>query len=391
MAELTELSKTATLDAIHHKLNERYGDKSCIKGTEALLDPTRLPTGIFAFDFASGGGFPVYQASIVKGAEHGGKTSLIMSAMSKVPKICWRCFKPMTLCSCSLPSLKMKSMWCDVEGTFNKFWAQSIGCDPEDYYLNVSDSGNEYGDILDYALRADDCALVVLDSIAALLPSDVMESTLDSKNIGIQAKLITTLVSKVNSRLGKEYKRGHPCLVVVTNQIRANIGVFYGPTTTTPGGHALRHFSGLTINISKKSIDNKEKYYSKEKDLFLAQKHSFYIEKYKSLKLAESGEFIRVTADIPELGYRRGDVLDHKLVIAELMNNGVMVKTTNGKYKFGNKSGSQKEFIDFWKTNRDAYFEVQTTLIDSIKNKIINQDHKEIGCPEEFVKPVETE
>jgi RecA/RadA recombinase len=382
MAEMKELSKIAELGAISQRLNERYGDRSCILGTDALDDPVRLPTGVFTFDYAVGGGFPIHQISLVKGPEGGGKTSLLMSAMAKVSRMCWRCFKPLSLCDCSLPSIRMKSMWCDVEGTFNKFWAECIGNNPEDYYLNISDAGNQYGDIIDYALRADDCALIVLDSVAALFPSDMLDISLDDKNIGNQAKLVTVLINKVNSRLSKEYKRGHPCLVLLTNQLRANIGVFYGPSTTQPGGYAMRYFSGLSVHISKKALQDKEKYYDKENDLHMAQKHSFYIEKFKSLKLAESGEFIRVTADIPELELSRGDIIDHKLVITELLKHNLMTKGTT-KYTFGSKSGAQKDFVDLWKKNNDTYFGVQYQLIKHIKDGIIQ---KGIKCQEDSVK-----
>jgi len=161
--------------------------------------------------------------------------------------------------------------------------------------------------------------------------------------------------------------------VLLTNQLRANIGVFYGPSTTQPGGYAIRFFSALTIHISKKALQDKEKYYDKEKDLHMAQKHSFYIEKFKSLKLSESGEFIRVTADIPELEFSRGDIIDHKLVITELLNHGLMTKGTT-KYTMDKSSGSQKDFVEMWKKNKDLYFETQIQLINHIKDKIIKKE-----------------
>ena len=381
MTEPKEVTKVSTLGEICRVLNKSYGDRSCIQGTDAIDDPRRLPTGIFPFDYATGGGFPVYQASIIKGAEGGGKTSLIMSAMAKVPMLCWRCFKPLTKCECSLPPLKMKAAWCDVEGTFNEFWAESIGCNPDDYYLAASESGNEYGDVANKILSMDDCALLVVDSVAALFPSELMEASMSDKNVGLQAKLVTNFVTKINSRLTTEYKRGHPCLVIVTNQLRANIGGFSfrggTPTPTTPGGHALRHFSGITINISKKSLQDKEKekYYDKEHNLFLAQRHSFYIEKYKSLKLSEGGEFIRITSDIPERSLFRGDVTDHKMVVSELLAQGIMVKGTS-KYTMGSKSGAQKDFVDTWKKDKNLYFEVQTDLLAHVVEKILKRDTK---------------
>lgn len=391
MAEGKEISKVSSLRDIAQRLNKRYGEKSCIQGTDVIDDPRRLPTGIFVFDYATGGGFPLYQASIVKGPEHGGKTSLVMSAMSKVAKLCWRCFKPITQCSCSLPSLKMGTVWCDVEGTFNKLWARSIGCDPEDYFINASDSGNEYGDVANEVLKDDECALLVVDSVAALFPSELMEASMDDKNVGLQAKLVTSFVSKINTRLTREYKRGHPCLVIVTNQLRANIGgfSFHGPPTSTPCGYALKHFSGITVNISKKSMQDKEKYTDKVHNLIMAQKHSFYIEKYKSLKLSEGGEFIRVTSDIPELVLSRGDVVDHKLVISELLEEGLMTKTTTGKYKFGNITGAQRDFADMWKKDKNLYFEIQAQLLNHIISKIKKKE--EVRWQKDPVVPAEKE
>lgn len=390
MAGEKEQNKPSTLAAISSSLNTRFGEHTAVIGTDMPEDPPRLPTGIYIFDHSSGGGFPIHQVSIIKGAEHGGKTSLIMSAMSKVPKICWRCYRPLSLCKCSLPPVKMRSMWLDVEGTFNKFWAKCIGCNPEDYYLNTSESGNEYGDVADYALRADDCGLLVIDSIAALLPSEIMESSLDSKNVALQAKLITNLMNKVNTRLARERKREHPCLVIVTNQLRANIGgfsMFGPPTPITPGGHALKHFSGITVNISKKTLTDKDKYHDKERDLTLAQKHSFYIEKYKSLKLSEGGEFLRITADIPELEFKRGDVADFKYVASKLLDSGLMSKTSNGKYKFENNTGAQKDFVDAWKKNRNLYFEVQHKLLSHTIEKIIPKEPA--NCQANSVKSAE--
>ena len=392
MADLKELTKTAELASISERLNIRYGNYSCTLGTEVPDDPPRIPTGIFTFDFATGGGFPLYQIAQVKGAEHGGKTSLLMSAMSKVPKICWRCFKPLTDCECSLPPIKMKSVWCDVEGTFNRFWATCLGCDPSDYYLNISDAGSEYGDIVDYTLRADDCGLVVVDSIAALLPADEMDSTLDTRFIGNQSKLISGFLKKVVSRLNKEHKRDHPCVVILTNQLRANIGVMYGPTTMMAGGWAPKYLNGLTINIAKKAMESdaaKKKFYNKEKDLTLGQKHGFYIEKFKSLKLAESGSFIRVVANAPELGYKRGEVVDYKAAIKFLMQTGLMTKSGTG-YSFRDSKGTQKDFIAAWQANPDMYFSVQRQLIDHVKLNVMNfMEEVNLECHDESVDSVE--
>ena len=385
MPELNDLS------SISGKLNAKFGANSCRLGTSAPSDAFRLPTGIFALTYATGGGFPVNQISILKGPESGGKTSTAISTMSMVPRICWRCFNTVKKCTCSLPAQKMKSVWIDVEGRFNKFWAQSIGCSPEDYYLINPEDGNQAGDQAKAALDADDCGLVVIDSVAALVPSEMMDASLDDKFIATQARLISDIVKRLTSKLNREIKREHPCVVLLINQMRANIGVFYGPTTVMAGGWSLKYFNGMNINITKKALQDKDKYYDKENNLFLAQKHAFSVDKFSSLKFSESGEFIRAIADIPDLGYLRGDIIDHKLVLSELLKQGLMIKKGTANYSFDGKSGAQKDFVELWKKNKDLYLDVQLALINHIRNAILSRGESNEGeaeCLPASVHPV---
>jgi recombination protein RecA len=385
------MSDLASLETISGNINTKYGKKTCTPGVASVKDPYRLPTGIFAMTYASGGGFPVGQISVIKGPEHGGKTSTAMSTMSMVPKMCWRCFNTLSSCTCSLPSIKMKTVWIDAEGRFNRFWAESIGCNPDDYYLLHPEDGNQAGDQAKQVLSSDDCGLVVIDSMAALVPSEMIGASFDDKFIANQAKLISAIVSRITNKLLTEENRDHPCLVLLINQMRANIGVFYGPNTIMAGGYALRYFNGLNINIAKKALQDKDKYYSKEKDLFLAQKHAFSVDKYSSLKLAESGEFIRITADIPELGYNRGDIVDHRIVFTKAVEHELIIKKgTTSSYTFEDKTKTQKEFIELWKQDKNVYLNVQVALLNKIRNGLFNKEKSnDIGdvCPPEGVKP----
>lgn len=354
------------------KLNQRYGALSVISGSDIEWDPPRMCSGIFSVDYAIGGGFPMQQLSILKGPEHGGKSSLALSVMSMVPRLCWRCFKLLPECTCSLPSMRMKTFWVDAENAFNSFWATKLGCKAEDYYIVRGDDGNQHGDMMDYALKSDECGLVVLDSIAAITPGKILEASLDSSFVGTQAKLVSDIMRKMLARLTIEAKRGHPCLIICTNQLRAVIGVMYGPSTAMAGGYSVKYTPSYVVNITKKSLQDKEKHYIKEKDLFTAQKHSFSVEKFRSLKLAESGEFIRATADNETQGYKRGEVLDYKTVIEALTEHGLLTKSSSGKFCFKDFKGAQRELVDLWRNNHDAYLSAQMEVIDVVKQKVHN-------------------
>jgi RecA/RadA recombinase len=363
-----------TLEMITKQLNTRYGEKSCILGTDARMDPPRLPSGIFALDYAIGGGFPLNQITVVQGPEHGGKTSLAKNALGMVGKICWRCMNLLDKCTCSLPSIRMRGYWSDIEGTFNRMWAESLGCDSSTFYIDCSDDGNQAGDMLEYALRADDCGLVVLDSVGSLLSSAEVDGSLQDTFIGKQSKLAGDLAKRITQRLRNEAKRGHPCIAIFLNQIRAVIGQMYGNPETGAGGYGIKHHAALRIRIAKRSMGSDSKYTDKDRGIVTAQKHAFGLEKFKNLRLCDSGEFIRATEDIPDKGIRKGMIIDHKLVFQYAKDFNVMDEESSNHFKIGDFVGNKNEIITYWMENPIEYLAAQKTIIDAAKVKLCNAE-----------------
>lgn len=110
------VSTRHTLADVQQAQNKICGDGTIFPGTGLKKDPPRLPLGVFAVDYATGGGAPIWATTCLWGPEAGGKTSLAISAMRMVPKICWRCFKLFHECQCGEGPLRMKTFWCDAEG-----------------------------------------------------------------------------------------------------------------------------------------------------------------------------------------------------------------------------------------------------------------------------------
>lgn len=367
------------LDAIVRQIEKKYGEGSVVRGDQRRLEPELLPSGIFPIDYAIGGGFPINQITVMRGPEHGGKTTTAMSLVAAVSRMCWRCFNYLEFCTCSLPAMKQVSFWCDAEGTFNRMWAESVGCISEDYYVDLSDNGLVYGDKIGYALKSDNCGLVVLDSVGAIISSVEFEGSLEDTQVAQQAKMVTSLIKKTNNQLIIEAKRGHRCLVVVLAQIRRKIGVLYGSNEETPGGEALKHLPAVRLRVSKVAMQDKAKYYSKERDFTLASRHSVTMEKVKHGQLADSAEFIRARANIPDLGAKKGMVLDHKTVMKYAMMCADFPKD-NGNIEILGKKAKQGDFIEFWKANPNFYYACQREVISRIKDGYMNNAESQLQC-----------
>jgi recombination protein RecA len=313
----------ASVQAVHSK---QYGDKACVSGTDLLHNPPRLPLGIFPLDYAIGGGIPIYCATQILGKEQGGKTSVAANAMAVMPHFCWRCFS--TQCTCSQPSIIQKTYFSDVEGTLNKSWLRNIGVPDDSYYYALADNAETYIDMFLTAMRATDCGLAIMDSVAALTPEKYMEGVATDEHVGLQPRIITKFIQKVRQRLIREERKGHPMAVILNNQIRFKIGVIYGSPENIPGGQALRHESPLWIRIVPKAPSPSDTAKFKDYKEYI-QRHAFSIPRSKVDLLAFSGEFLRVKANIPELGIRKGEVLDYGVMMKYAKDYGIMRKEGN--------------------------------------------------------------
>jgi len=352
--------QTVTLKEFAEQHNTTYGANTCIDGVNAYTDTNRLQTGIFTLDLATGGGLPIGMITSFKGPESGGKSSAAMNTAAIAGKICWRCFK--INCTCSEPPIRSKVFWADIEGTFNVEWATAIGMDPETYLLGYGEDGEQYVDLCETAIRASDCGLVVIDSVSALTPSKIIEGSAYNNYMGVDPRFITPFIKRLRSRLIRERKLGHPVVCLLTNQIRFKIGEMFGNPETVGGGQGLKHEIALSVRFSKRSpTEAQKKMKDESRDMDRLQRHSFSIDKLKLTTYAGAGEFVRAKENISKDGvllYKKGDVLDAKSVIKYGKDFGLLVEE-GGKYRAGVFTGTQKEIIEAWRSDRGAYLEFQ--------------------------------
>lgn len=353
--------------------NRRCGPGTVFWGTGLKRDPSRLPTGVFPLDFASAGGLPVWGTTCFWGPDKGGKSSLAINAMRSTHSTCWRCFRPLEFCTCSQKPLEMRAYVGDVEGTLDRDWAAYIGADPEKYLVGLADYGQQHINIAESALRADDCGLVILDSLGALTPMEEIEGVMEDQFIGLQPRMITRMVRVLKQRLIRERKRGHPCAVVFVNQLRIKIGVMFGDPETMPGGKGLQHEFSLLFRCISKVLkkDGVDKKYVGKPGQTSAVRHSFSIRREKVLTLSGVGEYVRIREPMPALGLEKGMVDDFGTVMIHAKEHGVVEKKGNSWRCFPDYKASNLESLKtFWKKNRAAYMLVQQEIIKRAKARL---------------------
>jgi recombination protein RecA len=212
---------------------EKSGNGNLAKFGQIQIQSSRIGTGVLEFDLATGGGFPEGRISIVYGPESSLKTTISLLAIASHQR--------------KYP--ESVSAFIDVEGSYDAEYAANLGVDPERVVHVVPDYGEQVVDLCEKLLEAEDIGVIVLDSLAAMVPLKESEDGADKAQVGTQGLLIGKLYRKVTLGLNKARKEGRAPLFIAINQIRMKIGVMYGNPETMPGGVAFKFASSLTVRL----------------------------------------------------------------------------------------------------------------------------------------------
>lgn len=363
VAESKDVTQTGEIADTLAQVSKRYGDTVVRKARE-VRQPDRISTGSFMLDFALLGGIPVGRISMVIGSKHSGKSmiasKIIGNAQRKYPD--------------ATPVL------IDVEKTFEPTWAEKLGVDIAKLPVVEADTGEMAVDLADAFLQSRETSLIVIDSLAALVPNKEAEASAEDSFVGLQSRLIGSMCRKLNSGLIKERMRGHDVTVLFINQYRTKIGVMYGDPRTAPGGHAVEHFPSLIWQMKNKEKMGKDEDY--EVESVLENEHAFKIEKNKMNDGPRTGEFrlVRAPRDVEHL--RTGEIDDSKTLLAFAKKFGVY--SGGGKYwklefaKQSHQFDSAAEAAIFLNQNRAVY--------RSLYAYLIREQAKHLGMPEEFLR-----
>lgn len=232
---------SGSLTEVLASIRKDKGDKVIVSGDKIPV-VRRLPTGIFEFDFYTGGGFPCGRYSIVYGPESSNKTNLCLRAVAHAQKQSPPC---------------NKAIWVNIEQSFDPIWAEKMGVNTKELLVVQAGYGEEAIDLVDALVRAEDVALVVVDSMAGLIASKEIAQSVEQYDIGSSALLIKRMVNKLMIAFGEEAKRDHDPCVLLINQTRYKPGVMFGDPETMPGGEAQKFLSSLRVRLQAKNVVDK--------------------------------------------------------------------------------------------------------------------------------------
>lgn len=274
------------------EIQKRYGGNVMSSGS-SIVQPLRIPTGIFTVDMCTLGGIPSNRCSMVVGERHAGKS--VFAA---------KCTRGAQM---TLPDQKVA--YLDIEGTFDSVWAGKLGVNLDDLLVVQPETGESAVDIADALVGTQDVSMIVLDSIAALTPMKELEGSAEDALVGVQARLVGNMIRKVTAGLIRERNRGHYVTVLFVNQFRTKIGGFspQGEPRSIPGGKALEFSTSLQLIMRNKETAGKDK---AGIDSMVENEHAFTVTKNKLNGGLRTGEFRLLRKDKEEYGLHEGDIDD---------------------------------------------------------------------------------
>jgi len=223
--------KLKALDAALSQIEKQYGKGAVMKlgDPASQMNIETIPTGSISLDIALGlGGIPKGRVIEIYGPESSGKTTVTLHMIAEVQKRGGICG------------------FIDAEHALDPVYAKNIGVDVDNLYISQPDDGEQALEITETMVRSGAIDLVVVDSVAALVPRAELEGDMGDAHVGLQARLMSQALRKLTGAIGKTN-----CTVVFINQLREKVGVFYGNPQVTTGGNALKFYSSVRMEIKK--------------------------------------------------------------------------------------------------------------------------------------------
>lgn len=212
------------------QIEKQYGKGSIMRlGERSHVDVDVISSGSLSLDAALGiGGYPKGRIIEIYGPESSGKTTLALHAIAECQKA------------------GGKAAFIDAENAIDPLYAQNLGVKIDDLILSQPDSGEQALDIVDVLVRSGAVDLIVVDSVAALVPQAELDGEMGDAQVGLQARMMSKAMRKLSGAMNKS-----ECTAIFINQLREKVGIMFGNPETTPGGRALKFYSSVRLDIRR--------------------------------------------------------------------------------------------------------------------------------------------
>ncbi|TXB62017.1 recombinase RecA [Phaeodactylibacter luteus] len=231
-------AKLKALQLTVDRIEKTYGKGSIMRlGDESVIEVEAIPSGSLSLDIALGvNGFPKGRIVEIYGPESSGKTTLAIHAIAE-------CQKNGGIAA-----------FIDAEHAFDRAYAKALGVDTENLLISQPDNGEQALEITENLIRSGALDIIVIDSVAALVPRSEIEGEMGDSKMGLQARLMSQAMRKLTATIGRT---GACCIFI--NQLREKIGVMFGNPETTTGGNALKFYASQRLDIRRSGAAIKDK------------------------------------------------------------------------------------------------------------------------------------
>lgn len=230
-------NKRRALESAVAQIEKTYGKGSVMKlGDNTHMNVETFPTGSLGLDLALGvGGIPKGRVVEVYGPEGGGKTTVALHIVAEVQK------------------LGGIAGFIDAEHALDPVYAKRIGVDIDNLYISQPDNGEQALEITETMVRSGAIDIIIVDSVAALVPKAEIEGEMGDSHVGLQARLMSQALRKLTGIIGKT-----SCTVIFINQLREKVGIMFGNPETTTGGRALKYYSSVRLEVRRGEVIKKD-------------------------------------------------------------------------------------------------------------------------------------
>lgn len=228
---MSKEDKSKALESALAQIEKQYGKGSIMKlgDTAAHMNVETIPTGSISLDIALGlGGIPKGRVIEVYGPESSGKTTIALHMVAEVQK------------------RGGIAGFIDAEHALDPAYAKKIGVDIDNLYISQPDNGEQALEITETMVRSGAVDIVIVDSVAALVPRAEIDGDMGDSHVGLQARLMSQALRKLTAVISKSN-----CIVIFINQLREKVGVMFGSPETTTGGRALKFYSSIRLDVRR--------------------------------------------------------------------------------------------------------------------------------------------
>lgn len=338
--------KLKAIEAAMGQIEKQFGKGSVMKlGEKKILDIGAISTGCLGLDIALGiGGVPKGRIIEIYGPESSGKTTVALHIIAEAQKE------------------GGVAAFIDAEHALDPSYARKLGVDIDNLIVSQPDTGEQGLEIAEALVRSNAIDIVVVDSVAALVPKAEIQGEMGDAHVGLQARLMSQALRKLAGSINKSN-----CVVIFINQLREKVGIMFGNPETTPGGRALKFYSSVRLDVRR--IDT-----IKQGDEFLGNRTRVKVTKNKVAPPFKNAEFdIMYNEGISTTG----DVLDLGVKEEIVQKSGSWFAYNDVRLGQGRENSKQ-----FLKDNPELLYEIENTIrekndLPAVKNKEKVENKKE--------------